>query len=91
MNPLFNRLVFILSLIGLFVAGYLWYMHANPQDIPCGGSHGCADVANSKYSQFPWGIGPPVAACSTKAPSALPPSDSRPPSCSSTSPSPPIA
>ncbi|MDX1932645.1 MAG: vitamin K epoxide reductase family protein, partial [Capsulimonadales bacterium] len=24
-----------------------------------------ADVANSKYSQFPWGIGPPVAAYGT--------------------------
>jgi uncharacterized membrane protein len=60
-NPLLNRAVFIFSLLGLLVAGYLWHMHANPVDIPCGGSHGCAQVATSPYSRFPIGSGPPVA------------------------------
>ena len=61
-NPLFNRLVFVLSLVGLLVAAYLWKMHATPQYIPCGVSRGCADVANSPWSQFPPGVGPPIAA-----------------------------
>lgn len=64
-TKLFNRLVFVFALIGLFIAGYLWKMHANPADIPCGGSHGCTSVAESPYSQFPPGIGPPVAAYGT--------------------------
>jgi uncharacterized membrane protein len=65
MKPLLNRLVFIFSLVGLFVAGYLWKMHANPEDIVCGPSHGCLDVALSKYSEFPWSSGVPVAAYGT--------------------------
>lgn len=64
-SPVLNRLIFVFSLIGLFVAGYLWYMHATPQDIPCGPSHGCETVANSRYSRFPFGSGPPVAAWGT--------------------------
>jgi uncharacterized membrane protein len=60
-NPLLNRAVFIFSILGLMIAGYLWYMHSNPADIPCGGSHGCENVANSRYSRFPIGWGPPVA------------------------------
>ncbi|GAB4457638.1 MAG: hypothetical protein OHK0029_17780 [Armatimonadaceae bacterium] len=60
-SPLLNRVVFIFSVLGLVIAGYLWNMHSHPQDIPCGGSHGCADVANSPYSRFPVGWGPPVA------------------------------
>jgi len=66
MNPVLNRLVFVFSLIGIIVAGYLWSMHGHPEDIPCGGGyHGCEDVANSPYSQFPPGSGPPVAAFGT--------------------------
>jgi uncharacterized membrane protein len=65
MNPVLNRLVFVFSLIGIIVAGYLWYMHGHPEDIPCGASHGCGDVAASPYSQFPPGSGPPVAAFGT--------------------------
>ena len=64
-NPLLNRLIFVFSLIGVIVAGYLWFMHAHPQDIPCGGSGGCEQVANSPYSRFPPGVGPPVAAYGT--------------------------
>ena len=64
-NPLFNRVMFVVSFIGIFLAGYLWYMHAYPEDIPCGGDGGCAVVAMSKWSQFPPGIGPPVAAFGT--------------------------
>ncbi len=65
MNPTFNRIIFLCSFVGLFVAGYLWRMHATPSDIPCGPSHGCETVANSIYSRFPWGTGPPVAAWGT--------------------------
>lgn len=64
-NPLLNRLIFVFSLIGVIVAGYLWFMHAHPHDIPCGPSHDCERVANSPYSQFPPGVGPPVAAYGT--------------------------
>ncbi len=64
-NPFLNRIVFIFSLLGLVIAGYLWFMHSHPQDIPCGGSHGCEDVANSPYSRFPIGWGLPVAAYGT--------------------------
>jgi uncharacterized membrane protein len=60
-NPLFNRLVFLLSLLGVIVAGLLWYWHANPVDIPCGGAHDCRDVAQSKYASFPVGSNYPVA------------------------------
>lgn len=60
-NPLFNRAIFVFSFIGLLIAGYLYQMHAHPADIPCGGSGGCETVANSPYSRFPAGDGPPVA------------------------------
>lgn len=60
-RPLLNRLVFLFALIGMFIAIFLWKMHATPQDIPCGGGGGCADIARSPYSRFPVGSGPPVA------------------------------
>ncbi|MBC7805619.1 MAG: hypothetical protein H7145_05655, partial [Akkermansiaceae bacterium] len=53
--PLANRLIFVLSVIGIFVAGYLWYLHATHADIPCGLSNGCEMVAASKYARFPEG------------------------------------
>ena len=64
-NPFLNRAVFLCSLVGLLVAGYLWQMHSHPSDIPCGGSGGCETVANSIYSRFPSAVGPPVAALGT--------------------------
>ncbi|MBC8103186.1 MAG: vitamin K epoxide reductase family protein [Cytophagales bacterium] len=60
-NPLLNRVVFILSLVGLMIAGALWYWHANPVDIPCGASGGCETVAQSRYASFPPGSRYPVA------------------------------
>ncbi len=59
-----NRFLFLLSLVGLLVSGYLWKMHATPSLIPCvrGGGWDCRTVAESPYSQFPMGSGPPVAA-----------------------------
>jgi len=60
-SPSLNRAVFVFSLMGLMVAGYLWQLHSHPMDIPCGGSQGCEQVANSPYSRFPIGFGPPVA------------------------------
>ena len=69
--PILNRVVWVFSLLGILVAGYLWFMHAHPADIPCGPSHGCETVANSRYSRFPFGSGPPVAAWGTVAYLAL--------------------
>ena len=64
-RPLLNRLVFLLSLVGMFLAIYLWKMHNTPDDIPCGGSNDCSVIAKSAYSRFPVGWGPPVAALGT--------------------------
>ncbi|MFM7322493.1 MAG: vitamin K epoxide reductase family protein [Armatimonadota bacterium] len=59
-----NRTLFLLSMVGLIISGYLWKMHATPSQIPCvrGGGWDCRTVAESPYSQFPMGSGPPVAA-----------------------------
>lgn len=57
--PLANRLMFILSVIGALVAGYLWYLHAANADIPCGVSRGCEMVAASRYARFPEGTSGP--------------------------------
>ncbi len=57
--PLANRLMFVLSVIGAFVAGFLWYLHATHTDIPCGFSNGCEMVAASKYARFPEGTSGP--------------------------------
>jgi vitamin-K-epoxide reductase (warfarin-sensitive) len=65
-RPLLNRLVFLLALVGMFIAIFLWKMHATPDDIPCGGgNHDCADIAKSAYSRFPVSTGPPVAMLGT--------------------------
>jgi uncharacterized membrane protein len=64
-SPAMNRLVFVLSLLGGVVAGYLWWAHAVHADVPCGGGRGCDVVAASPYSRFPFGSGPPVAAYGT--------------------------
>ncbi len=64
-NPLYNRIVFLLSFVGLMVAGYLWFLHATHGDVPCGGSGGCDRVAQSPYARFPAGKGPFVAAYGT--------------------------
>ena len=64
-RPLLNRVVFVLSLAGMFLAIFLWKMHNSPDDIPCGGSNDCGIIARSAYSQFPVGTGPPVAALGT--------------------------
>ena len=57
--PIFNRLMFLLSVIGAGVAGYLWWLHMTHVDIPCGGSGGCEIVAASKYARFPEGTSGP--------------------------------
>lgn len=61
-HVLLNRLIFVSSLLGAVVAGYLWWLHAANLDIPCGGSGGCDAVAASPYARL-WGI--PVAAYGT--------------------------
>ena len=60
-NPTANRLLFVLSILGLFIAGFLWYAHSQNIDIPCGPSHDCDIVAASPYARFPEGTGPYVA------------------------------
>jgi uncharacterized membrane protein len=59
-----NRVVFVLSLVGLLVAGYLWYAHATGAHVPCSFrvASGCDKVAQSPYSKFPVGSAVPVAA-----------------------------
>ena len=64
-NPLYNRVLFVLSLAGLLIAGYLWFLHATHGDVPCGGSAGCDKVAQSPYARFPARTGPFVAAYGT--------------------------
>ena len=64
-NPNPNRAVFLLSVIGMAVAGFLWHLHATHGDIPCGVSRGCEIVAESAYAHFPDGTGPWVAAWGT--------------------------
>ena len=64
-NPLYNRVMFVLSLAGLLIAGYLWFLHATHGDVPCGGSSGCDKVAQSPYARFPARTGPYVAAYGT--------------------------
>ena len=66
-NPNANRAVFLLSLLGMAVAGFLWHLHATHTDVPCGMSHGCEIVAESVYAHFPDGTGPWVAAWGTFA------------------------
>lgn len=57
--PIANRLIFVLSVLGALVAGYLWYLHATHTDIPCGLSNGCEVVAASRYARFPEGTSGP--------------------------------
>jgi uncharacterized membrane protein len=64
-RPLLNRVIFSLALFGLMIAAFLWMKHSTPDDIPCGVGGGCSAVAKSRYSQFPFGSGPPVAAYGT--------------------------
>jgi uncharacterized membrane protein len=44
-GPLFNRLIFVLSLAGAGVTFFLTVAHANNVIVPCGPSHGCESVA----------------------------------------------
>lgn len=57
--------MFLLSVVGILIAGYLWKMHATPELIPCGRGRGCETVALSPYSRFPYGTGLPIAAWGT--------------------------
>jgi uncharacterized membrane protein len=43
-----NRAVFLLSLVGLFISGFLTYLHARNIDVPCtkGAGSGCDAVAH---------------------------------------------
>lgn len=65
LSPTVNRIVFVLSLLGFLVSGYLWFAHARHIDVPCVGgaaaSSDCARLDNSPYAQFPVGSGVPVA------------------------------
>lgn len=56
-----------MSLLGVMIAGYLWWAHIAHADLPCGGAGDCDQVRNSPYSRFPFGKSdsPPVAAYGT--------------------------
>ncbi|KKQ67354.1 MAG: Vitamin K epoxide reductase [Candidatus Daviesbacteria bacterium GW2011_GWA2_38_24] len=48
-----KRLIFVLSIIGLFVSGYLAYEYSLPTSINCPiGGQGCDIVRNSNFSKF---------------------------------------
>lgn len=54
-RPAFNRVIFILSLVGLFIAGYLTMHYVQNADIPCGPvAGGCNEVATDTMA---WGLG----------------------------------
>ena len=53
-----NRILLILGLAGMFVAGFLSYTHAAGLSIPCGAESGCDKVAQHPTSQW---LGFPVA------------------------------
>jgi uncharacterized membrane protein len=54
------RLMFVLALAGIGVAGYLSYAYLTQQAIICGQSQGCDIVAQSSYSRM---LGIPIAVC----------------------------
>ena len=51
-----NRIVFVLSLLGICVAGYLTLQHYRVMELPCGPLQGC-DVVNAHPSADGFGIG----------------------------------
>lgn len=51
-----NRFVFIVSLLGICVAGYLTLLHYRIMELPCGPLQGC-DTVNSDPSASGFGIG----------------------------------
>jgi uncharacterized membrane protein len=56
MNPvLANRIIFVLSLAGIVVAGYLTYTHLYHLPVGCGASSGCDKVA-THYTAKGFGI-----------------------------------
>ena len=56
-----NRVMFVLAVVGLVVAGLLWYWHVQNADIPCTNA-GCDRVAQHPASRL---FGIPVAAYGT--------------------------
>ena len=54
-----QRLITVLCVFGIGVAGYLTWTHLIDADPYCGGAHGCADVQSSPYSRV---AGIPVSA-----------------------------
>jgi uncharacterized membrane protein len=53
---MYNRILFILSLAGLAVAGYLTNAHINHLSVACGATSGCDVVAAHSSA---WGLGIP--------------------------------
>lgn len=59
-NPqIWLRMVFIFSLLGLIVAGYLWYQYQQPSAIGCNFGGGCEQVRNSDFSAL-FGVDLPI-------------------------------
>lgn len=55
----FNRLIYFLALVGLFISAILWLSHIFSIELPCSTGGGCAKIATSKYATL---AGVPVAA-----------------------------
>lgn len=53
-----NRIVMVMALIGIFIAGVLSYQHIAGLTVPCGGTQGCETVARHPSSNW---FGIPVA------------------------------
>ncbi|MCL5283920.1 MAG: vitamin K epoxide reductase family protein [Armatimonadetes bacterium] len=45
-----NRIIFFLSILGLGVAGFLWYAHVTGVNIPCGATNDCEAVNSSPWA-----------------------------------------
>lgn len=55
----FNRVIFVLGLVALFISTSLFISHSMQLELPCTNKEGCAKVASSKYA---YALGIPVAA-----------------------------
>ncbi len=52
-----NRIIIVLSALGLFITGVLSYTTYNQLEPPCGGHIGCSAVQQSPFSKFPISTG----------------------------------
>jgi protein-disulfide isomerase len=56
-SALLNRILIILGVIGIYIAGVLTIQHALQLEVPCTADGGCQTVARHASSYLPFGIG----------------------------------